>query len=89
MVLSARNTDVDTINDVVTDRLSGEVKTYLSVEMAFKDGGMPNPIMPQEYLNTVNLECYCTYSKSSCTLFFILSISIRESVLTFFYLEIG
>jgi len=36
-------------------RLSGNTKTYLSADTAFKDSGVPDPSMPQEYLNTVNL----------------------------------
>jgi len=55
VILAARNSDVDTINSAVMTRVSGEAKTYLSADTAFKDSGVPDPSMPQEYLNTVNL----------------------------------
>ena len=55
VILTARNTDVDEINNAVLARLCGEEKTYLSADSAFQDGAIFDPSVPQEYLNTVNL----------------------------------
>ena len=55
VILTARNADVDIINDSVMNQLSGEAKTYLSADVAFQDGGVLDSSMLQEYLNTINL----------------------------------
>ena len=55
VILTSLNTDVDAVNDAVMDLLHGEAKIYLSADAAFKEGGVPDSSMPQEYLNTVDL----------------------------------
>jgi ATP-dependent DNA helicase PIF1 len=53
VVLAAKNTDVDSLNEIVLDRLSGESKTYHSVDEAFDEGGNRDNEVPREYLNSI------------------------------------
>src|SRR5947207_9666255 len=55
VILTARNADVDAINDAVVSQLCGNAKTYLSADSAFQDGRVLDPSVAQEYLNTVNI----------------------------------
>ena len=55
VILAPRNVDVTTINDTVQEYLAGEAKNYLSADSAFRDGGVPDDSIPQEYLNTLTL----------------------------------
>src|ERR1700684_2112730 len=55
VILTARNVDVDAINDAVVTGLCGDAKTYLSADSAFQDAGVLDPSVPQEYLNTMNV----------------------------------
>jgi DNA helicase Pif1, 2B domain len=47
--------DVDALNDACLSRLSGQSKTYLSMDSAIDDSGCHDHSVPREYLNTINL----------------------------------
>jgi ATP-dependent exoDNAse (exonuclease V) alpha subunit len=55
VILAAKNTDVDTLNDATLELLPGESKTYNSADEAFDDSGTPDNGIPQEFLNSISI----------------------------------
>src|SRR5436305_14555543 len=53
VILIARNIDVDFINNAVLQRLSEDLKVYVSANSAFNDVGVFNNEIFTEYLNTI------------------------------------
>ena len=53
VILAAKNSDVDVLNEMTLDRLEGQEKIYHSADEAFNDGGVPDDSIPHEYLNTI------------------------------------
>ena len=53
MILAAKNSDVDVLNDATLDRLEGQEKIYHSADEAFDDGAVRDDSVPHEYLNTI------------------------------------
>ena len=55
VILTPLNIDVDELNDACVDRLSGQAKTFLSIDVAINESGYQDISMPKEYLNTINI----------------------------------
>jgi hypothetical protein len=69
VILSARNADVDAVNDLILDLIPGQPKLYTSSDLALQDGGAPEHSVPQEYINTITLPgmpLYRTSLKIGC-----------------------
>ncbi len=55
MILAPLNIDVDDLNNLCLDYMSGTAKIYSSVDIALDAAGGPDYSFPTEYLNTINL----------------------------------
>jgi ATP-dependent DNA helicase PIF1 len=54
-ILAPLNSNVDEINDECIERLTGESRTYLSVDSGIDESGNTDHQLPPEYLNTIKL----------------------------------
>ena len=54
-ILAPLNKNVDEVNDQCVERLTGESRTYLSVDSAIDESNNPDHTIPLEYLNCIKL----------------------------------
>lgn len=83
VILAARNTDVDVINDSILCTLTGESKTYFSADSAFNDGGMTNDAIPNKYLNTImipGMPLHQTALKINCPVILLRNLNHYEGL---------
>ena len=69
IILCPCNIDVDKVNDLVLQELPGQLKEYLSADIALQEGGPPDYNIPQEYLNTIvlpRMPLHRTHLKIDC-----------------------
>ena len=67
MILTAKNPDVDDLNEKTLKRLMSEEKTYYSADSAFDDDGNRDDSVSHEYLNSIvisGMPIHCTLSRS-------------------------
>lgn len=83
VILAARNVDVDAINNSVLQTLVETEKMYLSADMAFNDGGAPNVMIPNEYLNTLSvpgIPLHNTVLKRHCPIILLRNLNPGEGL---------
>ena len=83
VILAARNTDVDTINDSILQMLPDESKVYSSADGAFDEGGIANDAIPNEYLNTLTVSgmpLHHTELKINCPIILLRNLNPHEGL---------
>ena len=83
VILTARNVDIDTINNSVLQMLSDDSKIYYSADSAFNDAEAINSAISNEYLNTIivsDMSLHETELKIDCSIILLRNFNSYEDL---------